>query len=550
MKTEYIKADLLVAGGGIAGLMAAIRAAELGAEVVVAEKGKTQFSGSARAGNDHFWAYIPEYHGPDMEFFIKECMLTQYGFLLAGLKPKVVRTWVENSHKMVNLWEKWGIPMKQDGEWVFQGHSFPGRMMTHLKYKGDNQKSVLTDQALKRGVKILNRVMVFDLLGDSDGVSGAVGIDTREEKFVTFISKSVMLGTGGTKRLWPNIPAAMMANNAGPFTCCGDGRSMAYRVGGVLLNPEMIIQHVGPKYYARAGQGSWMGVIRDPLGKPAGKYLTEPDPIYHDMIMEVDKQIFERYAQSGRGPLYMDCTGTSEEDMERMKKGMEHEGLIGLIEHLDEEGVDLRKNPIEFATYDIRGGGRIDANENSETSVAGLYSAGDEWSVGISGAAVFGWIGGEHSSIYAKESSAQDEDKVRAQAKEKKHFIEKIIKRKNGADWYEANVALNQVMADYAGPVRSEPLLKAGLAHIRRLKEKLHSTVFARDRWELTRCLEVVNLYDLGELVFVGALERKESRGLHQRVDYPYTDTLLNGKKLLIKNINGKQITGWRDVAA
>jgi succinate dehydrogenase/fumarate reductase flavoprotein subunit len=66
----------------------------------------------------------------------------------------------------------------------------------------------------------------------------------------------------------------------------------------------------------------------------------------------------------------------------------------------------------------------------------------------------------------------------------------------------------------------------------------------------LTRCLEVVNLYDIGELVFVGALERKESRGLHQRVDYAYTDPLLSNKTLVVKRVNGAPVTEWRDVPA
>ena len=61
----------------------------------------------------------------------------------------------------------------------------------------------------------------------------------------------------------------------------------------------------------------------------------------------------------------------------------------------------------------------------------------------------------------------------------------------------EANIALNQTMADYAGLVRSETMLEAGLKHLRLLKRKLHETCLARDQWELTRCLEVVNLYDI-----------------------------------------------------
>ena len=71
MKTERIEADVLCVGGGIAGLMAAIRARELGSTVVVVEKGNTKRSGAGGGGCDHFAAYIPEVHGPDIEPLVK-----------------------------------------------------------------------------------------------------------------------------------------------------------------------------------------------------------------------------------------------------------------------------------------------------------------------------------------------------------------------------------------------------------------------------------------------------------------------------------------------
>lgn len=550
MQAETFKTDVLVVGGGIAGLMAAIRARQLGAEVLVLEKGNTKYSGAGRAGNDHFWAYVPEYHGPDVNAFLKESMRTQLGYMLSGLRPSVVRTWLEHSFEMVKLWDKWGIEMKHGGQYHFQGHSFPGHVLTHLKYKGENQKKILTRQALKEGAQVMDRVMVFDLLGGPEGAAGAVGIDTRANRFFTFQAKSVILGTGSIARLYPNITPALMANNTRPPTTCGDGRAMAYRVGAELINMEMINRHAGIKNFARAGQGSWMGVVRDPEGRPVGKYLSEPDRSYHDIIMEVDKQVFNRYAEEGKGPLYMDCTGISHEDLKYLQEALVHEGNIALMEHLNEEGVDLRKNPVEFSTYEIRSSGRVDANERSETSVPGLYSTGDETTFSISGAAVFGWIGGENAARYAQGSSMRDGRILDDQIEEKKQFVELFTSRDQGPDWYEANMALNHTMSDYAGPIRSKAQLEAGLAHLTRLSKKVLDSASAKDRWELTRLLEVVNLYHLGELIFRGGLERKESRGLHRRVDYPYTDPLLDGKMLVVKKEAGGPVLEWRDVPA
>jgi succinate dehydrogenase/fumarate reductase flavoprotein subunit len=448
------------------------------------------------------------------------------------------------------MWEEWGIPMKQNGEWIFAGHAFAGRMRQHLKYKGRNQKLVLTEQALKRGVKMMNRIMIFDLLGDRNGVSGAIGIDTREDRLFIFEAGSVFLATGAISRTYPNIIPGMLGNNSRPFTITGDGRAMAYRLGADLANFEMFVRHAGPKNYARSGQASWAGVVRDSNDQPVGKYLTRPDIRYSDMVMEVDKQIFERSNRAGSGPLYNDCRGLSDEDLQKMTRGLEDEGNIGTLRHFEEEGVDLSENPIEFATYEPRPLGRIVVNEKAETSIPGLFAGGDEAGQSISNAAVFGWIGGGNAADYAKKVSGADPYKLETQVKEKEQWVGGFQTREDGPDWQDANMALMHTMADYAGLIRSESLLTAGLRHLVRLKEKMHNTVAAKDRWELTRCLEVVNLFDIGELIFIGALERKESRGLHQRADYPYTDPLLNNQMLLYKLVDGKHTVQWRPLPA
>jgi succinate dehydrogenase/fumarate reductase flavoprotein subunit len=70
----------------------------------------------------------------------------------------------------------------------------------------------------------------------------------------------------------------------------------------------------------------------------------------------------------------------------------------------------------------------------------------------------------------------------------------------------------------------------------------------ARNRWELTRSLETLNLLDLAELVFLGARERKETRALHSRPDYPLTDPVLDGKAIFVRRVNEKPVMEWRRV--
>jgi succinate dehydrogenase/fumarate reductase flavoprotein subunit len=543
LKEELVETDVLCVGGGIAGLMAAIRARELGAKVIVAEKGNALHSGRGRAGNDHFWCYIPEVHGADMELFLKECLKgPKLKLMQAGTSMKVLRTFLERSFEIVKLWDSWGIPMKYQGRWEFAGHSFPGDVLTHLKYAGLKQKRVLTEKALEKGAEIMNRVMIFDLLRGSNGIVGAIGIHTREQKVMVFQAKAVILGTGFVDRLYPPPVSGWLASVAGGLTLTGDGRTMTYRAGGDIVGPEIARRHIGPRYFSRYGQATWVGVLRDPKDKPIGPYVTKPDKIYGDMTPEVKGTILEDYMKSGKGPVYMDCRGISDEDYEYMMYWMVHEGNSSLLDYMKEEGIDIRKHLVEFQIYHMLPEGKIWISEKAETSIEGLYAAGDESMGGIGPSATYGWIAGENAATYVKEASGPDVEKARAEIEERKALVNNMSSRKEGPDWKEANIALQQIMQDYAGAVRSETLLTAGLSYLRRLREKVDTTMMARNQWELTRCLETLNLLDLGELVFLAANERKETRGLHNRPDYPLTDPMLDGKGLFIRRVKGEPV--------
>lgn len=543
MNEEVVKADVLCIGGGIAGLMAAIRAGEMGAMVVVAEKGNARYSGCGRSGNDHFETYIPEVHGSNVDEFIEELLKTAKGEILLG--RDIFRAQFSRAQSVVQLWDKWGIPMKHQGGWEFAGHSFPGHKMTHIKYEGRFQKDVLVRQAKQAGATILDRVMIVDLLRRGDRVVGAIGVHTREEKVFVFKTTSVILATGKCSRLYPSLTPGWMFNDPHGGVQSGDGRAMAYRAGAELQNVEMPQRHIGPKYFAKFGQASWVGVLKDPQGKPVGTFVDKPDRKYGDMILEVNKLVAEQYRSEGKGPLYMDCTDMSEDDYGYMKHWMEHEGNISLLDHMKDEDIDIRKHPIEFSTYPLRAGGLIVANEKAETNLEGLYSAGDESFGDISAAATFGWIAGENAALTSREAQPADLGDHTAKISEFEGSIEQLRGRSNGPDWKETNIALQQVMNDYAGMVRNGALLEQGKSHLRRIKEKAHCELVAKNPHELWRCLEVLNLLEIGELVFLTALDRKETRGLHRRPDYPFTNPMLD-KPHVVCLTDGTPHIEWR----
>lgn len=542
--TECIETDVLCIGGGIAGLMAAIRAAESGVNVVVAEKGNTLTSGAGGIGNDHFVCWIPEVHGNDVMALINEL---RRGQLKARLKDlEKARRWIENSFEIVKLWDQWGIPMKHNGKWEFAGHAFPGEEFPcHLKYAGRKQKTVLTREARKRGATIINRIMMFELLQD-EGLYHAIGWHTREGRLVQFRAKTVILGTGIVTRLFQGLTPGWMWNATRPGTVTGDGRMMAYKAGAELFNMETLEHHAGPKYFSRSGQATWVGVVRDPFDRPIGPYLQKPDKRYSDMIVEVDKGLFSDYAAAGKGPVYMDCRGISEEDYAYMTHWMKHEGFSAFTDYLHAKGIDLRKNPIEWATYGMRGScGSIWQDNNGQTSMPGLYVAGDETTRSISPAANFGWIAGEHAANFSRNITLQESKKALGLLEEKDNFLKTIQERHDGPIWKEVNIALTQIMSDYVGALRSEKMLEAGLFHLNRIQKEALETMMAHNPHDIQRTLEVLNLIDLGQLVCIVSRERKESRGLHQRSDYTYTDPMLD-KYLILKNVDGQPVTFWR----
>lgn len=543
MQEEWIHTDLLCVGGGIAGLMAAIRAAELGVNVVVAEKGNVLYSGCGRMGNDHFETYIPKIHGPDRDAWIEELLRTAKGEILIG--KDLLRAQFRKAYDIVKLWHKWGIPMKYKKKWEFAGHSFPGRPMTHIKYEGRFQKKVLTRQAEKRGVTIMNRVMIYDLLKKGNTIVGAAGIHTREDKIMVFNAKAVLLGTGKCSRLYPSLTPGWIFNDGHGGSQSGDGRAMAYRAGAELQNLEMPQRHIGPKYFARFGQASWIGVVKDWYGNPAGTFVSKPDRRYGDMICEVNKLAPEQYTQNGKGPLYMDCTDITPADHKYMLHWLDNEGYPAMTDYMKKEGIDFRKHPIEFATYPLRGGGLIVANEKAESTLLGLYAAGDEAFGDISAAATLGYIGGENAARYTQETESSTVGKNNPRIKALRSLVDDIRGRQNGPEWDEANIALQQTMSDYAGKMRYESLLNQGLAHLKRIRKNAQNSIMARNPHELSRCLEVLNMLEIGELTFVMALNRRETRGLHVRHDYPFTNPTLN-QAHIIKKSRGKNVLNWK----
>ncbi len=552
IKNEVLSCDVLVCGGGMSGLMAAIAAADGGASVIVCEKANTLRSGDGVGGNDHFLCYIPEVHG-DIEDYMKEFKASQSG---KWSDTKIQRVFVERSFEIVKQWEAWGINMRPHGDWTFLGHAFPGRMRIHLKYDGKNQKKILTEEAKKRGVRIENHTPVTEFLTNSEGrIIGAMGVDvsTDTPKIKLYRAKSVISATGSVNRLYPGPTAACMFNVPGCPANTGLGMAAAYRAGATIVNIEVPGASAGPMYFSRAGKGTWIGVLRDAKGKSVGPFVKQPTKELGDITSDVWPTVFMDKKRDGTGPVYIDCTGISQEDYEYMLWAFTCEGDTSLLEAMEQQGIDLRKHMPEFGSY---GASQLDRgvqiDETAATDVPGLFASGDE--VGnfgghMAGAAVMGRVAGESAAKYVQNVELDMQDLTQLErVQERLAFYSALMERTDGSNWKELNVAVQQIIEDYAGLVnlRSEDTLTAGYKYLCDLQRRGEAEISCSNAHELMRTLEAFELLQVGKLICLCARERRETRGNHKRADYTFTNPLNDNMFVTIKQVDGEPKVGWR----
>lgn len=546
VRKEPVQADVLIIGGGISGLQAAIAAGEKGAHVVVVEKADTRRSGCGATGNDHFMCYIPEYHGDDFQEILQEVCET-----LVGPKQdiNIVTLMMRRSFELVQKWDSYGINMKPTGKWNFEGHAMPGRRRYHLKYDGHNQKPVLTNKAKEFGAEIMNKTAITEILVNDNKVVGAIGINAQldQPELIVFQAKTVIIATGVTTRVYPGVNPAFVCNTS----CCpadAGGAAIAYRAGARMVNMDQPSLNAGPLQFARCGKATWIGVLTYADGKPVGPFVTKPTRELGDVTSDIWQTVFDEKMEDGTGPVYMNCSQTSEDDLAHMREAFVSEGDTSLNDYFDQYGIDLRKQMVEFGTYEYTIGGEgIDIDINSETTVDGLYASGDltgNVRGDITSAAVFGQVAGENAADKCKEKDFYDVTTLPL-IQEKVVEYNEMLGRESGAHWLEVNSTLQQIMEKYVSVknVRSESLMKAGYKYLTDLKKYALQQLKAENSHELVRSLEVLDLLDIGIVMALCGENRKETRGVIKRMDYPFTNPLLNNKfQTITMTENGEQL--------
>ncbi|MGW2637721.1 fumarate reductase/succinate dehydrogenase flavoprotein subunit [Streptomyces sp. NPDC001348] len=522
---EELTCDVLVIGGGTAGTMAALTAAERGANVLLLEKAHVRHSGALAMGMDGVNnAVIPGRAEPDD--YVAEITRANDGIV----DQSTVRQTATRGFAMVQRLESYGVKFEKDehGAYAVRQVHRSGSYVLPMP-EGKDVKKVLYRQLRRREmrerIRIENRVMpVRVLTAPDDGRAvGAVGFHTRTGAFVTVRAGAVILATGACGRLGLPASGYLYGTYENP-TNAGDGYAMAYHAGAELTGIECFQINPLIKDY----NGPACAYVANPFGgyqvNRHGERFVDSDYWSGQMMAEFSAEV-----ASDRGPVYLKLSHLPEESVsalesilhstERPTRGTFHAG----------RGHDYRTHDVEMHISEIglcgghsASGVRVDAH--ARTTVPRLYAAGDLACVPhnyMIGAFVFGDLAGADASRYRAYEGELPQDQLR----EAHELIYRPLRNPDGPPQTQVEYKLRRFVNDYVTPPKSGARLSLALEAFERMHVDI-ADMGARTPHELMRCAEVTFIRDCAEMAARASLARTESRwGLyHDRLDHPRRD--------------------------
>jgi succinate dehydrogenase / fumarate reductase, flavoprotein subunit len=539
---EVVSTDVLVVGGGIGGLTAAVKVKETNPnlDVLIVEKQTTGWAGKAtKIGG--ILAFLGPNNNADkfMDFQVNTS-----GFYLND--QKVLSKYVRSSYKAIGELAEWGAKLARtpDGKLV----TIPAFWAPEYSLTFVDIDLMLPIRAKARmlGTRILNKIHVVDLLKQANRIVGAVGFDIISGRFIVFKSRATVLANGScgykVRRFW--------------VAGTGDGIAAAFRAGAEMRNAEY-----GNLYGHTVYQDTDSGMVGstylvNALGENlAQKYLPDLGPagvfLPVKLAVGMEKEIAE-----GRGPIYF-----APPPSERPERGMgmslpkltswmqrmaDKERKYGLPPNVKREiGV-----PLHGETSCIR------VDHEMKTSLEGLWAIGD---TSYSGSAVAGAVAsppgitpgsgimyavisaawaGPSAAHYAAEAVPTEVNDTEVKALKKLVFAP--LQKINGPAPGEAIAALQDATAPMKYNLRrSKERLEEALIVIEKLKQRIPD-LWAKDLHYLSKCHEVNSMVLCAEMTYRAALMRSESRGFHFREDYPERDDKNWLKWIILKLEGGK----------
>jgi succinate dehydrogenase / fumarate reductase, flavoprotein subunit len=525
-------ANVLVIGTGAAGLRAAIAAHQAGSEVVVVGKRRRDDAHTvlAAGGINAALGTVDPQDSWQQHFgdTLRE------GYLLAD--PRVVELLAREAPAAVLELADWGAPFARTADGRLDQRFFGAHQWRRTCYAGDwTGRAILrtlTAKVADLGLTVIDDQYVSQLLVADGTCFGALAFDLETGERTVFLADAVVLAAGGHTRIWRRSSSRRDENT-------GDGMYLALRAGCRLADMELVQFHptgmVAPEEAAGTlvteavrGEG---GQLKNALGE---RFMARYDPERMELSTR-DRVALANYTEiaEGRGGPH----GGVFLDISHLGKDAILEKLPRMYrQFLEYQMLDISREPMEVApTAHYSMGGVVVDPDSHATDVAGLYAVG-EVAAGLHGAnrlggnslaetVVFGRRAGEAAAGYSASRDLQlrARDVVRAADEELSSFI------RPGSEFARPlQRALRDTMWEHCGVVRDQAGLQHGLDRVAELRE-LAGEVDVRPSSEgyadLAHALDLRASLLAAEATLLGALARRESRGAHQRRDFPQLDT-------------------------
>ncbi len=529
--------QLIVVGGGLAGLRAAVEAKAAGVDVAILSQvhpGRSH-SGAAQGGINAALGNDPNGHDDTPE---KHAFDTVKGSdYLADQDAAIQMT--SDAPGVIFEMDHWGCPFSRydDGRIAqrpFGGAGFP-RTCYGADKTGHYLLHTLVERAYERQVKMYIEVFVTALIVDEGRCRGVVAYDMIHGSFEAFTADAVVMATGGAGRIYANTTNAIIST--------GGGAAIAYHAGVPAEDMEFIqfhptgllTSHILMSEGCR-GEGGYL------VNGEGDRFMASYAPKAMELAprditaRSITTEIQEGRGIDGKDYVYLDLRHLgAERIMERLP------GIRDLAIHF--EGVDPIEEPIPIRPVQHYTMGGIDCDVDGRTKLPGFYAAGECACVSVHGAnrlggnslletIVFGRRAGhavvadlEGGSLAGRDASAAGRQAV---ADMECRVANLVARGADGADPYAIRAEMIATTRDYFGVFREDAVMREGLAILRRLKDRCAKIglrnaggVFNLD---LMRTIELEGMVDLALCVAEGALARTESRGSHSRTDFPARD--------------------------
>ena len=527
--SDFLNHDVLIVGGGLAGLRAAVAAQAAGADVAVLSKVYPirSHSGAAQGGVNAALGNHPEGHDDTWE---RHAFDTIKGADYLADQPRAEILAREAPERVLEM-EHWGtyfsrFPDGRIAQRPFGGAGFP-RTCYAADRTGHQMLHTLYQQSLKRQIPFYDEWLLTRLTVWDGRVVGAVALHLPSGELRGFRAGAVVVAGGGHGRIY--------AKSTNSYINVGSATAAVFRAGVPLEDMEFVQFHpttlYGTNILITEGVRGEGGTLLNADGErfmeryaPDAMELAPRDIVARAIQTEVDE---------GRGFE----EGYVQLDVRHLGEDIIKERLPGIRQiAMDFAGVDPVETPIPVQPGQHYSMGGLACDENGETDVVGLFVVGECSCISVHGAnrlggnslletIVFGRRAGEHAAHVAADRPDSDvESTLKGVLDDQEAAIEGLKNRTSGERQIRIRREMQDVMTAYVGVFRNEDGLAGAVERLAELKERYRSVTLDNDNlafnYDLVDTLELGGMLELAQVTALTALKRAECRGSHWRTDH------------------------------